>query len=37
MTSSHASFVGAVGGGILDRRQSSRRMREWLSCHVGEL
>ena len=34
---SHASFVGAVGGGNLGRDQSSRSIREHLPCHEGEL
>jgi hypothetical protein len=36
MTSSHASLVGAVGGGNLGRSQSSGSMREHLACHEGE-
>jgi hypothetical protein len=37
VTSSHASLVGAVGGGNLGRSQSSRNMRELLPSHVGKL
>jgi hypothetical protein len=37
VTASHASLVGAEGGGNLDRSQSSRSMRECLPCHVDEL